>query len=198
MSARAVIRKPSCKCGQCEACVTFEYRKKESRATTAKLKSECKKKACPVKPAAPNAMALLEAQTKTAKEIKERQSKRSRVRNKSKEAKPSDIHGPGTQLTKLFESLGITKKGGCKCGQVAAMMNQLGVAGCRKHFDRIVKQIKDGKARYTITDTIKAAALAVATGVITKINWLDPIPGLAEEAIRRAEAGEQKGKVRHE
>jgi len=54
---------------------------------------------------------------------------------------PSD--GPGTQLKKLFQRLGIAPEAGCKCNARAAEMDRQGPQWCRDKIDRIVSWLRD-------------------------------------------------------
>jgi hypothetical protein len=48
-------------------------------------------------------------------------------------------HGPGTELKKIFEAVGVPT---CQaCQELTTMMNQWGVAGCRQRIESIVNDI---------------------------------------------------------
>ena len=96
-------------------------------------------------------------------------------------------HGPGTELWKILHSLGVKNKEGCSCSLLADSMNSLGPEGCRKNKDSIIKLMKKNQERYGWKDFVKAGVMAIKTGWVVRLNPLDPIPGLLEEAIRRAE-----------
>jgi hypothetical protein len=111
---------------------------------------------------------------------------------------PAPEQGPGAELKQILESIGIrpiqpgkaadgSGQGQCRCDAFAEQMNRWGVAGCRAHFLRIVAKLQTTAAEYGWGDKLKAAAMAVTNGLAFRINWLDPFPGLVEEAIRRAE-----------
>jgi hypothetical protein len=102
--------------------------------------------------------------------------------------RPTPTEGPGTELTAILASLGITAAVGCDCKEKAAQMNRWGVDGCRKHFWEIVGWLKDGQGRWGWTDYLRAAVLAVITGLAFQLDPTDPFPGILTEAIRRAEA----------
>ena len=95
--------------------------------------------------------------------------------------------GPGTELKKLLAALGLAEKLGCECNGRAVQMDLWGVAECREHRAEIVGWLKDGAAKFTRKQKRAAAWKMLATGLAFKVNWLDPLPGLVEEAIRRAE-----------
>lgn len=81
-----------------------------------------------------------------------------------------------------------TKAGGCNtCHKIARQMNAWGVEGCRKNMDRLVKHFRTHIKDYSWMERLKAAAMAVATGLAFQLDWLNPIPSLINEAIRRAE-----------
>jgi hypothetical protein len=91
----------------------------------------------------------------------------------------------------LLKELDIpTKVEGCgSCHKMARQMNAWGVEGCRKqeHFDYLVGHFRTHIKDYSWMERLKAAAMAVATGLAFKLDWLNPIPSLISEAIRRAE-----------
>lgn len=95
--------------------------------------------------------------------------------------------GPGTELKKMLESIGITPSNACDCRHRANQMDVWGVDGCRKHFDTIVAWMREGQERWGWKERLSAAAKAVKSGLAFKLNPLDPFPSLIEEAIRRAE-----------
>jgi hypothetical protein len=101
---------------------------------------------------------------------------------------PPPTSGPGTELTAIYASLGIEADPSCDCKAKAEQMDRWKVDGCRAHFWEIVGWQKDGAVRWGYAPKLKAAALAVATGLAFRVNWSDPFPGLVEEAIRRAAA----------
>lgn len=94
---------------------------------------------------------------------------------------------PGLELKQLFESLGVTLPNCFSCGQAGKRMDQLGVEGCRRERDALIADIKSRAKDVPMTTWLTAAANAVTTGLIFAINPLDPIPGLFDEALRRAE-----------
>src|SRR5688500_11953162 len=56
-------------------------------------------------------------------------------------------HGPGTELRKIFESLGIDKLPGCDCAALEREMNALGVEGCKRERERIIKKLEAHAAK---------------------------------------------------
>lgn len=90
---------------------------------------------------------------------------------------------PGTEFKKLVASLGITYM--CDaCRATMDWMNELGVDGCRNHFGEIVTQIENNARNYSWARKITVAGAGVLRRM--KVNPFNPIPGLVEEAIRRA------------
>jgi hypothetical protein len=93
--------------------------------------------------------------------------------------------GPGTALKEFFAMVGIAPETGCACQSLANRMNALGVDGCRREAANIVADIRERAKAYPTETWLKAAALAVANGVI--LNPLNPFPGVLALAIRNAE-----------
>ena len=102
---------------------------------------------------------------------------------------PIPDEGPGKEMELLLKELSVpTKSGGCNsCHKIARQMNAWGVEGCRKNMDRLVKHFRTHIKDYSWMERLKAAAMAVATGLAFQLDWLNPIPSLINEAIRRAE-----------
>lgn len=101
--------------------------------------------------------------------------------------------GPGSQLHRLLGTLGIHPGTNCACLSLAKRMNDLGVPGCREHRQEIVDNIRTRQDQYGWATRFKAAAAAVMTGVAWRLNPLDPIGSLVDEAIRRA--ADTRGRV---
>lgn len=99
--------------------------------------------------------------------------------------------GPGTELKQVFESLGIRQKSGCLCNIILRRMNNAGPEGCRSQRNELVEQIRTNATQFGIRHWAGAAARAVASGIAFRINPVDPIPGLFDEAVRRAEEKEK-------
>ncbi len=95
--------------------------------------------------------------------------------------------GPGTELKKILESLGIEPGPTCDCRARADQMDAWGVSGCRANRDTIIGWMREGQGRWGWKDKLSAAAKAVQIGLAFKLNPLDPFPSLVDEAIRRAE-----------
>jgi len=95
--------------------------------------------------------------------------------------------GVGSEFKEIVAGLGFQPSPGCGCNSLMQQMNRAGVAGCRKSFFTFVGQLKDNGSGYGWGSMLQAAFWAAMTGLAFKVNPLDPIPGLFEEAIRRAE-----------
>lgn len=114
------------------------------------------------------------------------------------EDKPERVHpsllggGPGTELEALLKECSIEPVDGCDCKAKARNMDLWGVEGCRKKFNQIVGELKDGATRWKFEDRtwnekFKIARGVLKSGIWKKVNWSDPFPGLVTEAIARAE-----------
>jgi len=84
--------------------------------------------------------------------------------------------GPGSQLWRLLESLGVQHKSDCACLTRAEQMNAWGQAGCREHRDEILTWMREGQDRFGWRDKLTAATRAVTTGLAFRLNPLDPFP----------------------
>ena len=95
--------------------------------------------------------------------------------------------GPGSQLWKIFSSLGIKHKADCSCLLLADIMNDLGPSGCREQREQLLKLMKKNKKKYGWSEFVTAGVKSLTTGMIFKVNPADPLPGLLDLAISRAE-----------
>ena len=100
---------------------------------------------------------------------------------------PPAACGPGCQAKRILDSLHIPPLAGCDCAGYARRMDEWGVDGCREHFAEIVERFRSYASKYDWGTKLRAAALAVKTGLAIRLNPLDPAPGIVQEAIRRAE-----------
>lgn len=96
-------------------------------------------------------------------------------------------NGVGSQCWKLLESLGIEHKVNCPCIRMAIVMNQWGPEGCRENKEVIVEHFQKYYKNYGWAECIKAATKSVTTGLVFKLNPLDPFGSIVEESIKRAE-----------
>jgi hypothetical protein len=94
--------------------------------------------------------------------------------------------GPGTELTGLFTSIGFDSWHGCKCEKRARLMDKWRAAGCRRRRAEIVAWLRETATRTSWTAKLLKAPKAAT--IIPAIHWVDPIPWLVDEAIRRSEA----------
>lgn len=100
---------------------------------------------------------------------------------------PKTTSGPGTELKALLTSLGFKAPCG-SCSDKAAVMDAWGVKGCRENLHILVDWLKREQVKLGWLQTIKAGTKALTNGLVFALNPIDPVPGLIEEAIRRAEA----------
>lgn len=103
-------------------------------------------------------------------------------------AKPTLGYGPGTELMKLMNSLGIKKKAGCGCAAKAEEMDRWGVAGCRQRREEIAGWLRENAKERGWMEKAKAAALATAQGIAFRLDLSDLYGSLVDLAIQRAEA----------
>lgn len=101
-------------------------------------------------------------------------------------------YGPGTELKEILASLGIEEKPNCDCKGKQAQMDKWGVEECKKNRQTIIQWMREGSERWGYAEHLRTIASNVfnpaAYGLALKVNWIDPFPGLVDEAIRRAEA----------
>ena len=102
--------------------------------------------------------------------------------------------GPGTELKKILESVGVKPSPTCDCNAKALQMDMWGSAECTANFDQIVGWMKAGEERWGWTGKWKAAAkLAIKDPMLAlTLDPSDPFPGLIKAAIKRAKKEEQK------
>lgn len=102
---------------------------------------------------------------------------------------PKD-YGPGTELKAILASLNINPSPSCDCNARAWQMDEWGVTGCKTNRDTIILWLKEGQDRWGWSNSFSIISSAIWSGLAFKLNPLDPIPGLVDEAIRRAEEKE--------
>jgi transcriptional regulator with XRE-family HTH domain len=93
--------------------------------------------------------------------------------------------GPGTELKQLLISIGITPKFDCNCESLLREMNQLGVDGCRRDRERLVASLRANAHHYTWLDRLRAARRVAQSELALRIDLVDPIGWLFDEAVRR-------------
>lgn len=105
-------------------------------------------------------------------------------------------YGPGTELAKMLADVGIEPPANCSCKATMREMDELGVEGCREKKQVFVDRIKENAEKWgwgklsTMHTLAGVGVKSMLSGLAWKVNWLDPFPGLVEEAIKRAEAHE--------
>ena len=122
---------------------------------------------------------LVESIKQRVASIKERRSARPPRPRKSK--------GPGTELSRLLSSLGIKPRADCSCNLLIKTMDSLGPEGCRQNKEKLLKLMQKNQDKYGWGSYLRAGFNAVRTGWVFKLNPLNPLPGLFDEAIRLAE-----------
>lgn len=80
--------------------------------------------------------------------------------------------GPGTELKRLLESLGIQPTGSCACDARAALMDDRGPEWCRENMDTIVSWLREEAERrgmpfveFAVCQLIKLAILRAERAV---------------------------------
>ena len=107
------------------------------------------------------------------------------VRRNCPKKKPSAV-GPGAELQKLTAELGIRPKSGCDCSAIARQMDAWGIEGCQDRREEILARMAKNYQEYDWQDKLKATVKAVTSGLAWRINPLDPLGSILDEAIRRA------------
>lgn len=107
--------------------------------------------------------------------------KRQQVKSKPKAS------GPGTELSNLLSEFGIKPRTGCSCNLLIDTMNSLGPNGCRANKEKLLKLMRKNQDKYGWGTYLRAGFNAVRTGWVFKLNPIDPLPQLFDEAVRRAE-----------
>jgi hypothetical protein len=90
--------------------------------------------------------------------------------------------GPGTELKKILDALGIEPTNGCQCAARQAEMNIRGVEGCNRTRAELLGWLKEGYDESALTEKVAALAMALSKGLPLTIE------GVLDEAIRRATA----------
>lgn len=102
----------------------------------------------------------------------------------------SPAAGVGTEFMLLLQSLGVKPTPNCPCTKVRKKMDRLGIAGCIENRDELIAKLKKNAQGFGIAVKLKAGWFATLSGLAFSLNPLDPIPGLFDEAVRRAQAKE--------
>jgi hypothetical protein len=98
----------------------------------------------------------------------------------------AEASGPGTELHKIFDSLGIVPRKSCDCAAMTARMNGWGPDGCEANMAEIKLHLSKAYAGQPLVERLRVKTAAVTSGLAFEINWLDPIPSLVRLAIERA------------
>ena len=88
--------------------------------------------------------------------------------------------GPGTELKKIFDSLGIKPKASCQCAARIHEMNRRGVQGCVETREEILGWLQEAYDESSIGERATAGILAIAKG------YPMSLAGLLDLAIERA------------
>jgi hypothetical protein len=89
-------------------------------------------------------------------------------------------HGPGTELKRMLQELGIEPSKKCGCEAKAAEMNLLGVEGCQREREKILAWLREAYHEASILSKLTAGATAL---------WQrkpKSLAGMLDEAIARA------------
>lgn len=92
--------------------------------------------------------------------------------------------GPGTELRKLLEELGVRPNKSCGCKARIRDMDQWGAEGCERNRAKIVHWLNGEAKKATWSRLLTAGLTAAAHGLL--INPLNPGDSLLNEALRRA------------
>lgn len=95
--------------------------------------------------------------------------------------------GPGQELREIFASIGIKPKKTCKCSAITQWMDEIGVDGCKRDRNAIVREICAGIKNYSASEVAFSIVRMVESGLSMLISPLDPIGSLYDVAVRRAE-----------
>lgn len=101
----------------------------------------------------------------------------------------SNDDGVGSQLAGILHAMDIPYLPTCACEWWIGQMNSWGADGCREHRVEIIEHLHDAKRRWGPNKMQFAkAALAAVKEVGFRLNPLDPVGSILDEAIRRAAA----------
>jgi hypothetical protein len=97
------------------------------------------------------------------------------------------LGGPGTEFETLASTLGYAERQGCACASLRRKMDRLGVPGCVAQREELLIELRKHAAQFGWLEAARAAKNALLSGLAFQLDPFDPLPGLLEEAIRRAE-----------
>jgi hypothetical protein len=101
--------------------------------------------------------------------------------------------GPGTEMFRMLEALGVTERPGCSCKAVALQMDYWGPAICKQPepYAWILKNVKENSEKWTWAEKLQIGAKATLKregwALAFRLNPLRLEESLIDEAIRRAE-----------
>jgi hypothetical protein len=94
----------------------------------------------------------------------------------------------GAHMKQIIQLLRLEKAVGCKrCDEMMDKMNEWGPDGCRAHRAEIVEHLRTAYKETSYAALAKASAIGVLSGLALRLNPLDPLGSLVDEAIRRSE-----------
>lgn len=94
----------------------------------------------------------------------------------------------GDILGGLFAKLGVANcipGGGCQ--STKGKMNAAGIQGCKQRREEFIAEIKERVKDISLAVWVRAAAKAIATGLVFHLNPFNPVPSLYDYAIQLAE-----------
>ena len=94
--------------------------------------------------------------------------------------------GAGSELKAILSSIGINPAN-CKCNRIAAEMDRCSFQELMLRRDEFVGELREAYLKSSWLQRITAAGLALKTGLAFQINWIDPLPDLVDEAIKRSQ-----------
>lgn len=87
-------------------------------------------------------------------------------------AKCRATDGPGTELKKILDSLGIEPKNNCQCAARQQEMDNRGIEGCRQTREEILGWLREGYDQATLTQKLRGGANALVRGLPTTLEGL--------------------------
>lgn len=78
--------------------------------------------------------------------------------------------GPGTELKRLLEAVGIKSEPGCKCNKRAAYMNEMGIEWCEEHREMILDWLREAAEERGMPFIRVAASLLLSRAIAKARN----------------------------